>query len=143
MANYTKIVAQQLNLAEPNSYTSHCLRRSSATIMVDHDFTELQLMGAGRWMGAQSCRKYQGVSEKAKLHIANAFNIVEQPADPIINNSEDISTTRYHGNSNVTNIFTFDMKYSKNCTINLQLPSDDDVQSLKRKKVDYFDYESS
>ena len=73
MASFTKTIAAILQLPNPSEYTSHTIRRSGTSVLVNKDFTEVELMNSGRWKNANSCRKYQKISECTKLSIADAF----------------------------------------------------------------------
>ncbi|KAJ8665745.1 hypothetical protein QAD02_007407 [Eretmocerus hayati] len=51
-------VATYLNLPEPYRYTSHCVRRSAATIYATTGITDLELQNFGKWKNLSSAQIY-------------------------------------------------------------------------------------
>lgn len=59
-----KQVAEYLDLANPNQYTGHCFRRSSATILVDAGGDMLALKRHGGWRSTAVAESYVDNSVK-------------------------------------------------------------------------------
>lgn len=132
LSNYTKEVAKFLKLENHESYTSHCIRRSSASLLIEKDFTEAQVMNAGRWTGSKSCRRYQELSKKAKMDIADAFTIPNIAANNSTSVSSDNLIETNNTNHTTTNIYNIDLKYSKGISLNFSDLINKDHIILKR-----------
>jgi hypothetical protein len=65
-----KIVATYLNLPDPNQYTGHCFRRSSATLLVDGGGDILTLKRHGGWKLSTVAESYVDESNN-KLQVSN------------------------------------------------------------------------
>lgn len=77
-----KVVAAYLNLPNPELYTGHCFRRSSATLLVDAGGDILALKRHGGWKSTAVAEGYVDESIQNKLQVSN--QILE-----CINNSSD------------------------------------------------------
>ncbi|KAM9980821.1 hypothetical protein ACTFIY_003127 [Dictyostelium cf. discoideum] len=64
-------LAKHLNLPDPESYTSHSLRVSSATALAESGGTILQLKSHGGWSSDKAAEGYIRVSKKAKTDVAS------------------------------------------------------------------------
>jgi hypothetical protein len=65
-ANWGKDFALTLHKTVPDTYTSHCWRRSGATNLANNGGTELQLKRAGQWSSIKSACGYTEDSEFAR-----------------------------------------------------------------------------
>lgn len=130
-----------MKLENPEKYTSHCIRRSSASLLVEKDYTEAQVMNAGRWTSSKSCRRYQELSEKGKMNIASAFTIPNIAANNRTSVSYENLDETHNSNNNTTNIYNIDLKYAKGISLNFTNPINKDHIILKRS-FDEVDSES-
>lgn len=64
-------IAEFLKLANPELYTGHCLRRSSATLLVDGGASITNLKRHGGWKSANIAEGYVENSIQNKIDIAN------------------------------------------------------------------------
>lgn len=64
-------IALFLNLANPELYTGHCLRRSSATLLVNGGASITNLKRHGGWKSANIAEGYIETSIRNKIDIAN------------------------------------------------------------------------
>ncbi|KAF2895723.1 hypothetical protein ILUMI_10447 [Ignelater luminosus] len=64
-------IAKYLGLNNPNSYTGHCFRRSSATLLANAGADVLSLKGHGGWKSNTLPKKYIKESLENKQEIAN------------------------------------------------------------------------
>lgn len=67
MATFGKLVALRLGLANPESYTSHCWRRSAATTMANSGASAAQLQRKFGWANQKTCAEYVDTSMNVKL----------------------------------------------------------------------------
>ena len=131
-----------MNLSNPSSYTSHTIRRSGTSNLINKNFTEVEVMNAGRWKNANSCRKYQKISEDTKLSIADAFTtsnslaLIKSP--PIVSN-QCKSTTSLQP---ITNIFNISMNNARNCNINIPNNDSNTKSFINCSNYDRLDYNS-
>lgn len=58
IGNVPKQIAQYLNLPNPNLYTGHCLRRTSATILIDAGGDLFALKRHGGWKSSTTAEGY-------------------------------------------------------------------------------------
>lgn len=83
-----KAIALYLNLPDPQNYTSHCFRRTSATIYADSGATEAELMRFGKWKSSTVARGYVEDSVANKTNVGNQIHTAIMPAirsDPTVN----------------------------------------------------------
>lgn len=66
-----KTIAEYLQLINPEKYTGHCLRRSSATLYADGGATMTALKRHGGWKSACVAEGYIAESKKTKIDAAN------------------------------------------------------------------------
>ncbi|KAJ8671691.1 hypothetical protein QAD02_002950 [Eretmocerus hayati] len=64
-------VATFLNLPNPTSYTSHCVRRSAATIYATTGITDLELEDFGKWKNLSSAQIYTVDTDFSRVKAAN------------------------------------------------------------------------
>ncbi|KAJ8671378.1 hypothetical protein QAD02_002637 [Eretmocerus hayati] len=60
-----------LNLPNPTSYTSHCVRRSAATIYATTGITDLELEDFGKWKNLSSAQIYTVDTDFSRVKAAN------------------------------------------------------------------------
>jgi hypothetical protein len=65
------VIAQFLNLAEPNLYTGHCFQRSSATLLTNSGVGFLGLKRHGGWKNSGIAESYVAESVNNKLETTN------------------------------------------------------------------------
>lgn len=68
-----KEIAEFLQLRNPNEYTSHCMRRTGATLMADNGADTLAIMRAGGWQSRTVAEGYVAESQASKIEIANTI----------------------------------------------------------------------
>lgn len=66
-----KEIAKCLNLPDPNLYTGHCFRRSSATILIDAGGDITSLKRHGGWKSTTVAENYIDESIQNKVNVAN------------------------------------------------------------------------
>ena len=66
-----QVVAKFLNLPNPEEYTGHCFRRSSATILVDSGADLTSLKRHGGWKSSSVAEGYIEESLNNKIEVAN------------------------------------------------------------------------
>lgn len=124
-------IAGFLKLDDPMTYTGHCFRRSSATILAGHGADITTLKRHGGWKSTAVAEGYIEDSLKSKIAIANQLvgqiTSTSQPSTSSINNvnipisSSSSSSTSTHnvqvklGDANVPPV---SIMKCENCTIN-------------------------
>ncbi|KAJ8669542.1 hypothetical protein QAD02_000801 [Eretmocerus hayati] len=77
VSNAFKVVATFLKLPEPERYTGHCIRRTSATVYAETSCNDRELMRHGRWKNIQCASGYvqdtRFIGEKVSRLITNAI----------------------------------------------------------------------
>lgn len=71
-----KDVAKTLNLKNPELYTGHCFRRTSATIAADSGATPQQMQRAFGWKNISTAQKYIEESSTGAIAMASIFSTV-------------------------------------------------------------------
>lgn len=64
-------MATFLNLPEVEKYTSHCIRRTSATVYADSGASEAELMRLGKWKSRVVAEGYYEDSIVNKTKVGN------------------------------------------------------------------------
>lgn len=88
-----KAVAKSLNLLEIKRYTSHCMRRTSATVYADSGASEAELMRLGKWKSRAVAAGYleDSVANKTKVRYQIVNSVMPSskiPSEPVlVNNS--------------------------------------------------------
>lgn len=96
--NMGKQIATYLNLPDPQSYTGHCFRRSSATMLVDAGGDITSLKRHGGWKSTTVAEGYIDESLQNKLKISNTIlNSIENQNTQININSPSTSATVHRG----------------------------------------------
>ena len=132
LALITKNVAQSLGMPDWDLYTSHCSRRSMASLLAENNHSEVAIMGAGHWKSSTSARKYIEQSVASKMTIANTFTSGNHSASNSSSSSSSKSLVIDNPKNQTTNIYNFDMKNAKNCNVSFQVQDGKIETSLKR-----------
>lgn len=69
-----KIIAKFLNLANPEKYTGHCFRRSSASHLANKGEDLLTIKKFAGWKSSAVAEGYVDASFKKKVEVANVFS---------------------------------------------------------------------
>jgi len=77
----TKEIASFIKKDNVSSYTSHAIRRSAATALVDNGASDAQLRKAGRWRSMKAAKEYDDNSKKSKVEIASILQKEKTPND--------------------------------------------------------------
>lgn len=80
-------IAKFLHLENPELYTGHCFRRSSATLLADTGADILELKRHGGWKSSTVAEGY------VKESLANKLNVVKQIFQPEKNDNVPIPST--------------------------------------------------
>lgn len=109
ISNVPKDVATFLKLTNPHEYTGHCLRRTSATILVDNGGDITALKRHGGWKSTSVAEGYLEDSISSKTQTAQKIlNWQEQPsnssgiADIIIDNQ--LTNNMMYTNDKIVNV---------------------------------------
>ena len=70
-----KFIANYLGLADPDSYTGHCFRRSSATALADSGASLTMLKRQYRWKSDTVAHSYIDQSKHHKMEVANSLAV--------------------------------------------------------------------
>lgn len=108
-----KLIATFLKLPNPELYTGHCFRRSSATILVNSGSDLLTLKRHGGWRSSSVAEGYIDDSMASKINISNqilqAVNPVETPPPLMRNKSmemDDFGHASPHSSTSTNITFT-------------------------------------
>lgn len=88
------VIANFLNLPNPDSYTGHAFRRTSATLLANTGVNTLSLKKHGGWKSSAIAESYVGDSTCQKLNIANRIlsgvnhSVPSASADPCTSTME-------------------------------------------------------
>lgn len=143
-----KIIAAFLNLPEPERYTGHFLRTTSATLGAEAGFTVPQLQQLGTWKSAGMPKTYVQNSDKNRRYLANKLSTnmkkpIKKNANTLLTKNKIVpSTSRESYEIPVE----FHQEMSQDCAMNHELKSNeksaDNVQphlkinSPQKKKTD-------
>lgn len=122
VGNAPSKIATFLRLPNPEEYTGHCFRRSSATLLANGGADIIHLKRHGGWSSSQVAEGYIEDSVQNKIDIANKI----QKAG--ISNTEIVSETHYNVSSskNLTSTNNFEtpclqISNTNNCTFNITI----------------------
>ena len=73
--NIGKDIARYLNLENPDTYTGHCFRRSSATMAADAGITAPELQRHFQWSSSKTAQRYIEESSVGANKVANIFQV--------------------------------------------------------------------
>lgn len=114
-------IAEFLKLPHPKEYTGHCLRRSSATLLVDGGGSITNLKRHGGWKSTSVAEGYVENSLRNKIQIAsqiekghNEMNIPKTSTNTDTSNNTNFNTAtsvNIPNNINISNCY--------NCVINI------------------------
>lgn len=82
-ADLTKSIAKWLKLPNPDSYTSHSLRRTGATLLAEGGITTEALRQYGGWKNAGTAQMYIESTERNKKRLAEAVLDSSSPTKKI------------------------------------------------------------
>jgi integrase len=127
MGKISKEIASFLRLPNPELYTGHCFRRSSATHLANHGGSLLTIKRHGGWKSSTVAESYVDAYLKNKIYVAqmlNAPTTVNLPGcstdpDPpmeLYRNNETITVDNSNNNVPTLNIHAHD---SASVTINI------------------------
>lgn len=113
IASYPKMIADFLGLPNPATFTSHALRRSSATWMADGGVDLMNLKRFGGWKADAAAQGYIAESTTNKRMLAEVLQ-----GDSIIKLAKTTVTTSASISSSVP---SFQVSECKNCTFNITI----------------------
>ena len=87
------MIATFLGLAEPKKYTSHCFRKTAATIFADSGCSIIQLKNAGGWRSDSIAQSYVSESMLSKKSTAQAFQTIASTTSSNINQITNTAAT--------------------------------------------------
>ena len=102
----SKSIARYLNLPNPEKYTSHCYRRTSATVFVDNGAYTFELQRLGGWKSAAVAQSYVDESMRNKKQAADRFStaISLSPAEMDTDEPASLIEEQLPGKLNYKNI---------------------------------------
>lgn len=71
IAGVPSVVAKYLNLDNPSSYTGHCFRRTSASLLANSGASMEHIMRHGGWRSSSVAEGYIEESENTKISVAS------------------------------------------------------------------------
>ena len=123
MAKYPRLIAEFLGLNDPQDYTGHCYRVSSATILSNFGVSVLELKQAGNWKSSAVAENYVADSDVAKHNITKRLRFCENNVQ-LSNVVQSVATS---SNSASTGGICYqqvhlhiDWKHARNCSYCLQ-----------------------
>lgn len=129
-AGMGKQIAQFLNLSNPEMYTGHAFRRSSATLLIDAGGDITALKRHGGWRSTAVAEGYIDQSMKNKMDTANKiFNSVTQSASTSSTSIQMQEATSFSDqivNSNVNTVPSINLTNCSHFTINV-ISNDNDT----------------
>lgn len=141
MASFPTAIATFLELHEPDKFTSHAFRRSSASFLSNSGASAEQIKQAGGCKSSTVAERYIEESTSSKLEISKRLKIGYYSSEKIGLNDEEnsnmvkSSTSSSSGTVNVTGLHfcpTITISDSTNCTINLHV----EKENLKKRSRD-------
>lgn len=109
--NTPKQIAMYLNLVEPDLYTGHCFRRSSATLLADSGADLTSLKRHGGWRSSAVAEGYIEESIEKKIEISKNILGASESEDPVAAERYDQNTISVNQLASSTGI------HLNNCTI--------------------------
>lgn len=115
-----------LNLPNTNLYTGHCLRRTSATLLVNTGANLTTLKRHGGWQSSSVAESYIDESVTNKLEVSRKIldfvpNISKDNANEVINADQTVSFTSGPIENNQYAYPPIQFNNCTNCTINLHV----------------------
>lgn len=91
-----KIIASFLKLPNPEQYTGHCLRRSSASHLANHGGDLITIKRHGGWKSSTVAEGYIEASLKKKIEVADMFRTATpQPSTSTFTESASSSNSNF------------------------------------------------
>ncbi|XP_044756309.1 uncharacterized protein LOC123314913, partial [Coccinella septempunctata] len=94
IAGVPRVVAQFLGLENPSSYTGHCFRRTSATILANSWATMESIKRLGGWRSSTVAEGYIDESENTKISVATRILGQEVVDANLVRGSSNDETSR-------------------------------------------------
>lgn len=90
-----KIIAEYLQLPNPEGYTGHSFRRTSTTLLADAGADLLEIKRHGAWKSNTTAEGYIDASKNNKIQTANkiASNFTMKPSVPLLTTSNNTAST--------------------------------------------------
>lgn len=128
-----KQIAEYLKLPDPKMYTGHCLRRTSATILVDAGGDLMALKRHGGWKSSTTAEGY----------VEESINNKTSTANRIINSIEsNLQTFTYTENTNVQKEHTVQFTSSHHSPRIIEQPSNSDknivINNCQNFTINYY-----
>ena len=101
IAAIPKFIASFLQLKNPERFTGHCFRRSSATVLADSGATRLTLKRQFRWKSDTVAEGYLAESKALKTDVASALTINTNSFESSVENSKVVKQVNITNCSNV------------------------------------------
>ena len=111
--DYGKYVAEKLGLKNPNTFTSHCWRRSAATNAASSS-TALDLQRTFGWRQPQTALRYMESTEQQMVKMAE--NITGSSL--VITSEKHVNERKIEADSGDQHGKTYHIKLGDNCTLN-------------------------
>lgn len=129
-----KIVATFLKLANPEQYTGHCFRRSSASHLAERGGDLITIKQHGGWKSSTVAEGYIETSLKKKIEVAQMFTAASAPSQPSTSSSHFIvdeqtsekeinlhRNTNYQHNELTQNVPGITINAKDSCTVNINI----------------------
>jgi hypothetical protein len=123
LAQYPCKIATFLQLENPSSYTSHAIRRTAATILVENGCSLLELKQSGGWTSSTVTEAYIHKSKRTKINNAEKLNICS-------NYDNNISKSN-NNNNDAKMVINYNFNNSNNCGINITPYKNDNNYELQ------------
>lgn len=114
-----KKIAQFLNLQNPEGYTGHCFRRTSATLLANAGVGLSVLKRHGGWKSSSVAEQYIEDSLEGKTKVARMIQGGENFVQVLQQKQSDLSTSTSGGNIPTS----INLTGNTNCTININVNS--------------------
>lgn len=115
-----KTIANYLNLPDPEMYTGHCFRRTSATLLVDAGGDITTLKRHGGWRSTAVAEGYIDESMQNKVNVSNQIlNSIQNKEIININMSSSSSTSNQDPPSTMSTIQPAPLNISHCTTVNV------------------------
>jgi integrase len=102
MGKISKEIASFLRLPNPELYTGHCFRRSSATHLANHGGSLLTIKRHGGWKSSTVAESYVDASLKNKINVAQMLSAPTTVNPPGCSTDPDPPMELYRNNETIT-----------------------------------------
>ena len=115
------MIASELNLPNPESFTSHAMRRTAATSLVEHGGTFEELQIAGDWKSNTVPKEYVETSVCYKRKQSDLLNL---SGESMYSKKEVIDAPQKVSTSSSSGVYNFSgANFGAGCTLNLVVPA--------------------